>query len=171
MPEIIIVAGPNGAGKTSFARQYLSGRDHLEFVNADEVARTLDYNFSPTQRDLIAARWILKRMEELPERKASFVVETTLAATGYLSKIESWKCQGFRVTLMFLRLASPDDAVDRVQRRVAAGGHGIPEATIRRRFALGLENLERYYKSAVDEWYIWDSLEGDFELQQAWDDE
>ena len=54
----------------------------------------------------------------------------------------------------------------RVQRRVAAGGHAIPEQTIRRRFDLSAENLEKYYKSAVDEWYIVNSLEGAYQIAE-----
>jgi predicted ABC-type ATPase len=172
MPEIIIVAGPNGAGKTTFARQHLA---HLgptyTFVNADEIARELDEpRLSQVQRDLLAARHLLQRLDALTVARANFAVETTLAALSYLPKIERWKRDGFRVTLIFLRLASPDDAVNRVHRRVAAGGHGIPESTIRRRFSLGLENLEKYYKAAVDEWYIYESLEGSYRLAESWNE-
>lgn len=172
MPEIIIVAGPNGAGKTSFARQYLARADSpREFVNADEIARELPAAISPQmRRDIEAARHMLLRMEQLATAGQDFVVETTLSALTYIEKVKAWKQQGYRVVLIFLRLPSADHAIRRVSRRVASGGHGIPEFTIRRRFEQGLEYLERHYKHAVDEWYIWDSLEGDFELKEAWDD-
>jgi predicted ABC-type ATPase len=45
----------------------------------------------------------------------------------------------------------------------------IPEAVIRRRFGKGAEYLQKVYKSLVDEWYVWDSLEGAFALAEAWD--
>ena len=172
MPEIIIVAGPNGAGKTSFAKQFFARSDpQLEYVNADEIARKLPESVSPQmRRDIEAARLMLKRMEELAFAGKDFVIETTLSALIYVEKVRSWQKQGYRVVLIFLRLPSADHAIERVRRRVAAGGHNIPEATIRRRFSQGLEYLEMYYKRVVDEWYIWDSLEGDFELTEAWDD-
>ncbi len=75
-----------------------------------------------------------------------------------------------RVTLIFIRLPSAAEAVNRVRKRIAAGGHGIPEDTIRRRFTLGLENLEKHYKSAVDEWYICESLEGTYRLVGSWNE-
>jgi predicted ABC-type ATPase len=53
---------------------------------------------------------------------------------------------------------------------VAAGGHDVPEPVIRQRFAKSVEYLESRYKPIVDEWYIWDSLEGEFRLAEAWDD-
>lgn len=113
---------------------------------------------------------MLERIDELTRAKENFVVETTLAARSYLAKFDNWKRDGFRVTLIFIRLSSAAEAVNRVRKRIAAGGHGIPEDTIRRRFTLGLENLEKHYKSAVDEWYICESLEGTYRLVGSWNE-
>jgi len=55
----------------------------------------------------------------------------------------------------------------RVRRRVAAGGHDIPEEIIRRRFDKSALYFEKLYKSIVDRWYIWDSVEGDFVLAES----
>lgn len=46
-------------------------------------------------------------------------------------------------------------SIARVRRRVERGGHGIPEATLRRRFPLSLDYLETVYKPLVDEWRVW----------------
>jgi predicted ABC-type ATPase len=66
-------------------------------------------------------------------------------------------------------LAGPNGAgkttfIDRVRRRVERGGHGIPEATLRRRFPLSLDYLETVYKPLVDEWEVWASGDGGPEL-------
>ena len=45
----------------------------------------------------------------------------------------------------------------RVAQRVRQGGHGIPEAVIRRRFAAGLEHFERLYAPRVDAWILYDN--------------
>ena len=97
--------------------------------------------------------------------------ETTLASLSYARKIPEWQQQGYHISLIYLRLPSVGASIARVQKRVAAGGHDIPEETIRRRFDRSLEYLETRYKPVVDEWYIWNSLEGDFQLVEAWDDE
>jgi predicted ABC-type ATPase len=55
-----------------------------------------------------------------------------------------------------------------VRRRVAQGGHGLPEDVIRRRFAKSGHYFETLYKSLVDEWYIWESLEEEFRPAEAW---
>ena len=98
---------------------------------------------------------------------ADFVVETTLATLAYAQKIPGWRSKGYVVSLVYLRLGSAEESIMRVRRRVAAGGHGIPEDTIRRRFGKSLRYFETIYKPVVDEWYIWESREGIFILVEA----
>ena len=172
MQEIIIVAGPNDAGKTSFANEYLPAtREGLVFVNADEIARELDDpNLSRAQLDLRAGREMLSRINTLADARIEFMFETTLASLSYARKIPRWQAQAYTVALIYLRLPSVELSIDRVRRRVAAGGHSVPEEIVRQRFAKSVDYLESLYKPLVDEWYIWDSLEGEFRLAEAWDD-
>ena len=51
-------------------------------------------------------------------------------------------------------------AVARVAARVAQGGHNVPDDVIRRRFGLGLRNLESIYKPLVDAWILYDNSGG-----------
>jgi len=165
VPTVIIIAGPNGAGKTTFANEYLSTEERrLEFVNADEIARGLS---AGVRSDVLAGRLMLARIDELIEDGADFVVETTLASLAYAQKISAWRMRGYRVSLIYLRLDSVDESMLRVQRRVAAGGHGIPEEAVRRRFGKSLAYLETIYKPIVDAWYIWESREGAFRLVES----
>jgi predicted ABC-type ATPase len=129
MPEIIIIAGPKGAGKTSFAKEYLDAdRMAFTFVNADEIARGLaTVSATRANIDLAAARAMLDQIEDLAHRHADFVVETTLASLTYATKISGWRRSGYRVVLFYLRLPSVEASIARVARRVAAGGHDIPE--------------------------------------------
>ena len=172
MQEIIIIAGPNGAGKTSFANEYLpAAREGLVFVNADEIARELDDpNLSRVQLDLRAGREMLTRINALADARTEFMFETTLASLSYARKIPGWQARAYTVALIYLRLGSVELSIDRVRKRVAAGGHSVPEEVIRQRFAKSVDYLESLYKPLVDEWYIWDSLEGEFRLAEAWDD-
>ena len=71
--------GPNGAGKTTFADEYLSAEDRqFEFVNADEIARGFEER-APLRSDILAARLMLRRVDELVHAGMNFAVETTLA--------------------------------------------------------------------------------------------
>jgi predicted ABC-type ATPase len=172
VPRVIIIGGPNGAGKTTFASAYLSiDREITAFVNADEISRNLAaLNLPAVLTDVRAARAMLGRVDELIKAGTDLVLESTLASLTYAQKIPAWQQAGYHVALIYVRLASPDQSIDRVRRRVAAGGHGIPEEIVRRRFRKSLRYLEEYYKPIVDEWEIWDSLEGDFRRAEAWDD-
>ena len=171
MKEIIIIAGPNGAGKTSFVnRYYPSKQDAPEFINADEIARRLTDRHTRTSRDLHASREMLRRIGLQVACEAGFIFETTLASLTYAQKIPRWRTQGFTVLLIYLRLPSAEVAIERVCRRVLAGGHDIPADVIRSRYCKSLDYLDRLYKPIVDEWYVWDSMEGDFKLSEAWDD-
>lgn len=172
MQEIIIIAGPNGAGKTSFANEYLpAAREGLVYVNADEIARELaGLGLTSAQLNLRAGREMLSRIDALADAGAEIMFETTLASLSYAKKIPGWQERGYTVALIYLRLPNAEMSIDRVNRRVAAGGHSVPEAVIRQRFARSVTYLESLYKPIVNEWYIWDSLEGEFRLAEAWDD-
>jgi predicted ABC-type ATPase len=169
VPTLIIIAGPSGAGKTTFANEYLSAEQRrFEFVNADEIARGLAEAKAQAPSDVLAARMMLSRVDELAEANANFVVETTLASLMYARKIPAWRQRGYIVSLAYLRLNSVSESMARVRKRVAAGGHGIPEDAIRRRFGKSLSYFETIYKPIVDEWYIWESREGAFALIESW---
>ena len=170
MQEIIILAGPNGAGKTTFANEYLSAAEEgLVFVNADEIAREPAVLALPqSRRNFYAGRLMLGQIDRLVSTHVEFMFETTLATLTYARKIPLWKSFGYSVALLYLRLPDVEHSIMRVRRRVEAGGHGIPEAVIRR-YEKSAYYLENVYKSIVDEWYIWDSLEAAFALAESWD--
>jgi predicted ABC-type ATPase len=155
--KVIIIAGPNGAGKTTFAREFLPNEAGCpQFLNADLIAAGLA-PFAPESAALPAARLMLAELERHFQTGQSFAFETTLSGRAYLRHIARWRAAGYRVELIFLRLASADEAVARVAQRVKQGGHHIPEAVIRRRFAAGLDNLSRHYAPAVDAWALYDN--------------
>lgn len=155
--RILIIAGPNGVGKTTFAEDFLPNEaDCPIFVNADLIAAGLA-PFDPERAAIKAGRLMLEEIFDHVRKGESFAFETTLSGRGYARHIPVWRKQGFTVKLFFLRLTSPELAIARVAQRVKAGGHNVPEATIRRRFTAGLHNLEKIYKPIVDEWALYDN--------------
>ena len=155
--KIIIIAGPNGAGKTTFARSFLPVEAQLlRFINADLIAAGLA-PFAPESAAIKAGRLMLEEIDQCVRRGESFAFETTLSGLGYLRHIERWQRQDYRVSLIFLSLPDADTAIARVAERVRQGGHNIPEAIIRRRFAAGKKNLEQYYCPVVDDWALYDN--------------
>ena len=155
--KVIIIAGPNGAGKTTVAREFLPHEAACPvFVNADLIAAGLA-PFAPEAAAVQAGRLMLTELARYFLAGQSFAFETTLSGRAWLRHIARWQAAGYRVELIFLRLKSADDAVARVAQRVKQGGHHIPEAVIRRRFAAGLENFTHYYAHAVDAWALYDN--------------
>lgn len=155
--KVIIIAGPNGAGKTTFAREFLPNEAGCPvFVNADLIAAGLA-PFAPEKAAVQAGRLMLQELSRHFAARENFAFETTLAGRGYVHHIRAWQAAGYRVKLIFLQLDTPEEAIARVAQRVRQGGHAIPEATIRRRFAAGLENFQRLYAPLVDAWALYDN--------------
>lgn len=161
MPDAILIAGANGAGKTTFARQFLQVLyPQGTFLNADEIQRE-DARFA---RPFAAGRELLRRVATLEAAVATFAIETTLSSTMYAGKLGAWSRRGYRTTLHFIELPSADYAVERVARRVTAGGHSVPEADVRRRFQRGLHLFQTVFKPLPDRWYHWVSDDGGLRL-------
>jgi predicted ABC-type ATPase len=94
----------------------------------------------------------------------SFAIETTLASRTYALRRQRWAGLGFRTILHFIELPSADFALARVRARVAAGGHDIPEADIRRRFERGRRLFLELYQGLFDLSYHWFSDEDGLRL-------
>ena len=158
MPTLVLLAGPNGAGKTTLIDRFLKRRaETFVFVNPDEVAR--DLTGSGPARDLSAGRRVLERLDALIAARADIVLETTLATRSLARRLRACRAAGYRIELTYLRLPDAEASIARVRHRVERGGHGIPEATLRRRFPLSLDYLETVYKPLVDEWEVYASRE------------
>lgn len=156
-PKVIVLAGPNGAGKSTVAPRVLTGAYGVtEYVNADTIARGLS-GFDPDEAAFKAGRVMLDWMNELSAARTDFAFETTLAARSFAPWLNDLKAGGYRVHLLFFWLPSAEMAIRRVAARVKAGGHGIPEETIRRRYGRGLENLFELYLPLTDEWCVFDN--------------
>lgn len=163
MPTILIIAGPNGAGKTTFATEWFKQQDvQWTFLNADEIGREASFaGLSAKARELSAGRALLTRLDALIAQRADIALETTLSSGLYARRAAVWRKLGYKIRLIYLKLESVEASLRRVALRVANGGHGVPEADIRRRFGRSLANLEELYKPIVDRWEVWESQPGE----------
>lgn len=157
--QLYIICGCNGAGKTTASYTVLPEiLECKEFVNADEIARGLS-PFNPESVAIAAGRLMLKRIDELLERNETFSIETTLSTKTYINLVRRAHAKGYCVKIIFFWLRTPELAVRRVAERMANGGHGIAENTIRRRYTAGIINLFNLYMNEVDYWAIFDNSE------------
>ena len=154
-PQAIVIAGSNGAGKTSAAPDLLHDAIGIDaFVNADVIAQGLA-GFRPESAAFEAGRIMLRRLTELAGAREDLAFESTLAGRSALRFLKRLVGVGYDVHVFYLWLPSPDLAVARVRTRVEAGGHDIPEPTIRRRFWKSLVHFDRLYRSIATTWRLY----------------
>jgi len=154
MPSLYIIAGPNGAGKTTFIKRFAPRElAMLDFINADEIARGLS-PFAPERAQLEAGRLVLTRFRNFVSDKRDFVLETTLSGKTYRNLFAQAREAGYAIQLDFLMLPTIEHSRLRVARRVLSGGHNVPEADLRRRFAVSLLNLFTIYRPVLDYWRL-----------------
>ena len=70
------------------------------------------------------------------------------------------KAVGYEVYLYYYWLNSPDLAIARVAERVRAGGHHIPEATIRQRYGKSVRHFLDLFRPLADVWEVYDNSHG-----------
>ena len=164
MPRLYIISGPNGSGKTTASYSVLPELlDCSEFVNSDEFAKHLS-PFSPESAYITASRLMLRKVQYLFDRREDFCIETTLATRSLIKMTHSAQEKGYYVTVLYFWLNNPDIAVERVAARVRAGGHDIPEETIRRRYKMGLNYLFHSYMPTCDKWILADNSTPPFDI-------
>ena len=150
MPSLYIISGCNGAGKTTASLTVLPETLQCkEFVNCDEIAKGLS-PLNPDGAKVAAGRLMLSRIKKLIADKEDFAIETTLAAKSYHSLIIKAREQGYKSSLIYFWLQSPELAIQRVAERVKHGGHHVDDSIIRRRYKAGIKNLFNLYCPVVD---------------------
>jgi predicted ABC-type ATPase len=154
-PVVGVLAGINGAGKTTASQKLLGDQlSLLSFVNADIIARGIN-GFDPESVAAEAGAIMIERIRKLAEERADFALETTLAGRTYISFLRRVRAEGYRVELYYFWPPSVEMAIQRVKDRVATGGHTIPEATIRQRYARSMRNFWIEYRPVADFWAVY----------------
>ncbi|QDT15276.1 zeta toxin family protein [Alienimonas californiensis] len=156
-PQCVVLAGPNGAGKSTAAAYLLPDALRLtRFLNADTIARGLS-GFDPDAEAFAAGRILLEAMDEYVRDRLDFAVETTLSGRTLAKRLQGMRAAGYQVTLFFLSVPAAEFSMERVSRRVAAGGHDIPPETLRRRHNATIQNFFRLYRPLADDWTLYDN--------------
>jgi predicted ABC-type ATPase len=142
-PVLYVLAGVNGAGKSSIGGHLLE-RQGLTWFNPDTFARALKNATGCDQEAANGYAWQegMRRLDEAIATRQNHAFETTLGGHTVTARIlEATKTHD--VLIWFCGLLSPELHIARVQARVAAGGHAIPEEKIRERYPKAQLNLIR----------------------------
>jgi predicted ABC-type ATPase len=143
-----IVAGPNGAGKSTLTRYGvipgISGQNLVE-LNADERAQQiLAAEPEISNAALRAARDTDARVARCITQDEDFLIETVLSTDKYIRDAERALSLGFQIGMVYVGLATPQDAIRRVALRVARQGHDVPADRIVARWARSAAMLGRF---------------------------
>ena len=141
-PTLHVFAGPNGAGKsTLFAKLNATPLlQDVEQVNGDVI-----YKQNPhlTQDELAVV--VAGQIKNHFEQGTSFSMETNLATAANYTVLKSAHEKGYRVSLYYVCLASPEICRDRVKDRVNKGGHDVPYPIIEHRYKNALSLIKQNY--------------------------
>lgn len=135
-----IFAGVNGAGKSTLYAcdnsQNLGVR-----LNTDEIVRSYDADWRDTQAQIKAAKQLLLLQQQCFDKGVSLNRETTLCGTNIIKSVKQAKQLGYAIHLRYVGVCSPQIAIDRVNKRISLGGHGVSESTIEHRYETSAENF------------------------------
>ncbi len=130
-PQLITIAGPNGAGKSTVTQRY---RDNnllpSNYINPDEIVLNMAEIVDPIERVYAAAREADRQRQELLLAQESMAFETVMSHPSKIEFMRSAREAGYRVTLIFVGVASAEISISRVKQRVANGGHDVPRQKI-----------------------------------------
>ena len=95
-------------------------------------------------------------LERAIAERLDFAFETTLGGSTIPRLLADAASQGIEVRIWYVGLATPEAHIARVRQRVRAGGHDIPESTIRRRWRHSRQNLVQL-RPTVTELRVYDN--------------
>jgi predicted ABC-type ATPase len=135
----LVVAGTNGAGKTTLI-ELLPAIIVGDRVDPDQIALTIRGGAAPGTT-LAAGRIALQRISAALQNGRDLTIETTLAGHQPLELVARARKLGYHVSLIFVGTSDARLNVDRIRRRIEAGGHAIAEEDVYRRYTRSLEHL------------------------------
>lgn len=140
MKRYAIFAGINGAGKSTLYRGFYQPLAGEERINTDEmVARIGSWQDGVLQ--IKCAREAVRLIRQYLEEGISFNQETTLTGRGIVNNVKTAKEKGYEIHLYYVGLENVDIALQRIEKRVREGGHGITARDVVRRYGNSFENL------------------------------
>lgn len=135
-PSLVLLAGPNGAGKSTLYQTRVAPSFAGPFINADIIQRE-EIKDASMEAAYKAAEVARDRRTEMFGAGKSFATETVFSHPSKLEIIEEARAHGYIVIVMHVGVDSPDLSVARVKGRADEGGHDVPEAKVRERYARG----------------------------------
>lgn len=155
-----IIGGVNGTGKSS-----LTG---VLKTQTKGLGRIIDSDLIATQNSgsaIQGEKIVMERIQECLDKGFSFTQETTLS--GHKTEVTAAKARdrGYFICLYYVGLDSAEECLQRIENRVAHGGHNIREEDVLRRFAGRWEAVAKVLPYC-DEAHFFDNYNGFAEVAE-----
>lgn len=150
-----MIAGPNGSGK-SFLKASLEqdGIAFGEYLNADDIAKTLDGD--PVTIGRRAQEIVRERRDAALSERRDYSWETVMSHPSHVEHLRQAKAAGYEARLFYVATEDPRINTGRVANRVALGGHDVPADRIVSRYERSLAGLADAVEVA-DVARVWDN--------------
>jgi predicted ABC-type ATPase len=148
-------AGPNGGGKTTLAHRIID-KEKIDFLNSDDISAEIC-----DQSQIRTGRILMKRFEDVVSSKKSFAMESTISGRGHLSLMKTVHRAGYKIIMIYTFVDNVEQNLQRVMARKLAGGHDVPEGTVKSRYLRSLRNF-RETASRSDLWQLYYNGTGEY---------
>lgn len=145
MARITVLAGTNGAGKSSIAGAMLREAGG-NYFNPDEETRQImavNPGMDEATANGLAWRANVDQLQAAIDAATDYTFETTLGGNTVTGLLLQAATAGIEICIWYCGLATPDLHLQRIQARVAHGGHDIPPTRVRERYTSSQQNLIR----------------------------
>ena len=160
MKTYTIIGGVNGTGKSS-----LTGVLKAQTTNLGQI---IDVNIITAENGgsaIQGGKIALERIRACLNKGISFAQETTLSNSKTELTAKESQERGYSVRLFYVGLDSVEECLQRIENRVAHGGHNIREEDVLRRFAGRWEAVAKVLPYC-DEAHFFDNYNGFVEVAE-----
>ncbi len=160
MKAYTIIGGVNGTGKSSLTGVLKAQRADLgTIIDVDKITAQSGGNA------LTGGKIALERIAGCLEKGVSFTQETTLSGRKTEQTAARARELGYTVRLFYVGLDTVEECKERIENRVAHGGHNIREGDVERRFAGRWEAVQKILPYC-DEAHFFDNYNGFVEVAE-----
>ena len=154
MKRYTIIGGVNGTGKSS-----LTGVLKTQLTDLGQIIDVDKITAQNGGSAILGGKIALERIRACLDKGLSFTQETTLSGRKTEATAQQAREQGYTVRLFYVGLDSAEECLQRIENRVAHGGHNIREEDVLRRFAGRWEALAKVLPYC-DEAHFFDNYNG-----------
>ncbi len=153
---LFIFAGPNGSGKSTLVRAVLS-MFALQYVCADDIDKHLQHEIADEKERAAKAMETAERAVYALIDKGAFCGYETVLSSDYKWPIfQHAHARGMRIIAFFIATKDVEINCKRVAKRVAEGGHAVPDEKVRSRYGRSIERLPKLMQIA-DVGFVFDN--------------